>query len=75
MCKHTFHGSMQQISLSEGFQEIITLLQGKKEKMMVPLPLQWRLNNVCNGKFPGGPVVKTLHTHCQGPGFNPWSGN
>ena len=40
MCKHTFHGSMQQISLSEGFQEIITLLQGKKEKMMVPLPLQ-----------------------------------
>ena len=26
-------------------------------------------------EFPGGPVVKTLHSHCQGPGFNPWSGN
>ena len=31
MCKHTFHGSMQQTSLSEGFQEIITLLQGKDD--------------------------------------------
>ena len=27
------------------------------------------------GDFPGGPVVRTLHFHCQGPGFNPWSGN
>ena len=23
--------------------------------------------------FPGGPVVKTLHFHCRGQGFNPWS--
>ena len=23
----------------------------------------------CAGNFPGGPVVKTLHFHCQGPGF------
>ena len=23
--------------------------------------------------FPGGPVVRTLHSHCPGPGFNPWS--
>ena len=22
--------------------------------------------------FPGGPLVRTLHFHCQGLGFNPW---
>ena len=22
--------------------------------------------------FPGGPVFRTLHSHCPGPGFNPW---
>ena len=26
-------------------------------------------------EFPGGPVVRTLHFHCQRPGCNPWSGN
>ena len=26
-------------------------------------------------ELPGGPVVRTLCFHCQGPGFNPWSGN
>ena len=25
--------------------------------------------------FPGGPVGKTLHSQCRGPGVNPWSGN
>ena len=25
--------------------------------------------------FAGGPVVRTLRSHCQGSGFNPWSGN
>ena len=25
--------------------------------------------------FPGSPVVKTLHFHCRGRRFNPWSGN
>ena len=24
---------------------------------------------------PGGPVAKTQHSQCRGPGFNPWSGN
>ena len=24
---------------------------------------------------PGGPVAKTLHSQCRGPGFDPWSGN
>ena len=25
--------------------------------------------------LPGDPVVKTLHSQCRGPGFDPWSGN
>ena len=25
--------------------------------------------------FPSGPVAKTLHSQCRGPGFNPWSEN
>ena len=25
--------------------------------------------------FPGGPVVKTLLSHCRGHRFNPWLGN
>ena len=25
--------------------------------------------------FPGGPVAKTTHSQCRGPGFDPWSGN
>ena len=25
--------------------------------------------------FPGGPVAKTLHSQCKGPGFDPWLGN
>ena len=28
-----------------------------------------------SGYFPGGPVVKTLHFHCKGHGFDPWLGN
>ena len=26
-------------------------------------------------EFAGGPVVRTPCFHCQGPGFDPWSGN
>ena len=26
-------------------------------------------------EFRGSPVVRTLCFHCQGPEFNPWSGN
>ena len=25
--------------------------------------------------LPRGPVVRTPSSHCQGPGFKPWSGN
>ena len=28
-----------------------------------------------NRDFPGNPVVKTTYFHCQGPRYNPWSGN
>ena len=28
-----------------------------------------------HGVFPGGTVVKTPHSQCRGPRFNPWSGN
>ena len=25
--------------------------------------------------FPGSAAVETLHFHCEGHGFDPWSGN
>ena len=27
------------------------------------------------GDFLGGPLAKTPHFQCRGPGFDPWSGN
>ena len=38
------------------------------------------INDICLVKtywwdFSGGPVAKTLHSQCQGPVFDPWSGN
>ena len=27
------------------------------------------------GEFPGGPVIRTQHFHCQGPGLIPGQGN
>ena len=27
------------------------------------------------GAFPGGLVVRTLNSHCEGPGFSLWLGN
>ena len=38
------------------------------------------INKIKNTKiigrdFPCGPVVRTLHSQCRGPGFNPWLGN
>ena len=31
--------------------------------------------NINQRDFPGGAVVKTPHSQCRGPRFNPWSGN
>ena len=28
-----------------------------------------------SGELSGGPVVRILHFHCRGHGFNPWLGN
>ena len=28
-----------------------------------------------SGDFPGSPEIKTLHSHCKGCGFDPWSEN
>ena len=33
-----------------------------------------RLNKLVYGDFPRGPVVKTLHSQCRGPGFDPVQG-
>ena len=35
----------------------------------------FEFKNSAYGEFPGGPVVRTQHFHCRGPGFDPWSGN
>ena len=29
--------------------------------------------NTIGREFPGGPAIRTLYFHCQGPRFNPWS--
>ena len=34
-----------------------------------------RLKKKKRRDFPSGLVVRTLHFHWRGPGFNPWSGN
>ena len=35
----------------------------------------WILNRTLIRDFPGSPVIRTPCFHCQGWGFNPWSGN
>ena len=32
-------------------------------------------SNISFREFPHGPVVESLLSHCQGPGFDPWLGN
>ena len=39
----------------------------KKDRDQIQTDTQW--------EFPGGPVVRTQHFHCNGPGFDPWLGN
>ena len=34
--------------------------------------IDFKINTV---DFPGGTVVKTLHSQCREPGFDPWPGN
>ena len=35
----------------------------------------WQSSHVGFQELPSGAVVKTLCSHCRGPGFNPWSGD
>lgn len=53
-----------------------------KEPQVIPLfslrgsgvpPLQLKKKKKTEDYFPGGPVVKTSHFHCQEPEFNPCS--
>ena len=37
-------------------------------------PSVWQLWKDRGRGFPGGPVAKTLHSQCRGPGFDPWWG-
>ena len=34
----------------------------------------WSTRRAVRG-FPGGPVVRPLHSYCRGHGFDPWLGN
>ena len=38
-------------------------------------PQQVRRRGHRNKDFPGGPMVKNLHSQCRGHGFDFWSGN
>ena len=49
--------------------------QVRMRSFMVVKTYGRKQNKKHQGDFPGGPVVKTLHSQCRGPGFNPWSGN
>ena len=40
----------------------------EKEKHLRKICLE---RNQVMGDFPGGPVVKMLHSQCRGPGFDP----
>ena len=53
-----------------------------RERQIYDIAHMWNLKKIYTkeliyktGEFPGGPVVKTLHSQCRGPGFDPWSGN
>ena len=44
-------------------------LKGKKRKE------KQGFKSTYQGTSPGAPVSKTPSSQCQGPGFDPWSGN
>ena len=59
---------------------MLSLYLGRKlqERSWKTLDMNYKIkckiksNNIWD--FPGGPVVKTLHFHCRGHRFDPWSG-
>lgn len=52
----------------------VTLLIFYLIKKIFSSKLDWETRNNC-WDFPGSPVVTTLHFHCKGSGFNPYSEN
>ena len=59
--------------------EVVQLFHFYRWGSWVPKRQKWHILYVLilniYWNFPGGPVVRTLHFHCKGHGFNPWSGN
>ena len=51
--------------------------RGEEVGLEIQLPKKrlFRLQEKGLRGFPGGPVARTLHFQCWGPGFNPWSRN
>ena len=64
--------------LEDRMGEITAMEQNKEIRMkrnINSLRALWDNIKRTNRDFPGGPVGKTLHSQCRGPGFDPWSGN
>ena len=59
------------------------LTSGTMKEMQIITSVRYHLTPVrmviikknTHGDFPDGPVPKTPHSQCWGPGFDPWSGN
>ena len=47
----------------------------RERQISYNITYMWNLKYDTNGDFPGGPVGKTPHSKCRGPGFDPWSGS
>ena len=59
------------VTLGQSFDLSVLVLSG----YVIYHPIVCGLKEHTFRDFPGGPVAKTLHSQCRGPGFNPWSGN
>ena len=84
------HSKRNSLVWSHHFDQVIgTAKQGKgnvqnfngrclyiyKGHGLVKMEEQKNIQSRIRREFPGGPVVRTQRFDCQGPGFNPWSGN
>ena len=59
-------------SVGEDVENLEPLCTAQENSMADPQKLNIELSY---GDFPGGAVVKTPHSQCRGPGFDPWSRN
>ena len=71
----------KEVKLSLFADDMILYIENPKDATRKLLELISEFGKVAGYKintqrdFPGGSVVKTPHSQCRGPGFNPWSGN